>query len=86
MTEIANKIPGLGDLPVIGYLFRSRSLQKTKTELMVVVTPKIVKPLNPDQLPPLPTGPKPFMDIQKFDGKAGTSDAAKPAEPVAPKP
>jgi len=86
MTEIANKIPGLGDLPVIGYLFRSRSLQKTKTELMVVVTPKIVKPLNPDQLPALPTGPKPFMDIQKFDGKAGTSDAAKPAERVAPKP
>ncbi len=86
VTEIGNKIPGLGDLPIIGYLFRSRSLQKSKSELMVVVTPKIVRPLNPDQMPPLPTGPKPFMDIQKFDGKAGTVDSAKPAMTTAQKP
>jgi pilus assembly protein CpaC len=54
LTEIANKIPGLGDIPILGYLFKSRQLQKSKTELMVLVTPKFVKPLNPDQLPPLP--------------------------------
>jgi pilus assembly protein CpaC len=83
VTEIYNKIPGLADLPVIGYLFKSRSQQKTKTELMVMVTPKLVKPLNPDQLPALPEGPKAFLDLQKFDGKAGTVDRspAKPAEP-----
>jgi pilus assembly protein CpaC len=83
VTEVYNKIPGLGDLPVIGYLFKSRSQQKSKTELMVMVTPKLVKPLNPDQLPAMPEGPKSFLDLQKFDGKAGTVDRSpvKAAEP-----
>ncbi|MFN8008931.1 MAG: type II and III secretion system protein family protein [Terriglobia bacterium] len=74
LTEIANKIPGLGDIPIIGYLFKSRSIQKSKTELVVLVTPKFVKPLNPDQVPPLPEMPKPFLDEQKFDGKVGAVD------------
>lgn len=78
VSEIYNKIPALGDLPVIGYLFRSRQIQKSKTELLVLVTPKLVKPLNPDQLPPLPENPKPFMDIQKFDGKVGPVDGSQP--------
>ena len=52
VTEIGSKIPGLGDLPIIGYLFRSRDIKKAKTELIVLVTPKFVKPLNPDQVPP----------------------------------
>jgi pilus assembly protein CpaC len=75
LSEIYSKIPGLGDIPVLGYLFRSRQLQKSKTELMVLVTPKFVKPLNPDQLPPTPEFPKPFLDPQKFDGKVGTVDS-----------
>ena len=75
LTEVSNKIPALGDLPIIGYLFRSRQLNKSKTELLVLVTPKFVKPLNPDQLPPLPENPKPFLDPQKFDGKVGRVDS-----------
>jgi pilus assembly protein CpaC len=75
LTESANKILGLGDIPILGYLFRSRQLQKSKSELMVLVTPKFVKPLNPDQLPPIPEAPKPFLDPQKFDGKVGTVDS-----------
>ena len=75
ITEIANKIPGLGDLPIIGYLFRSRDIRKAKTELIVLVTPRFVKPLNPDQVPPLPEMPKPFLDEQKFDGKVGAVDS-----------
>jgi pilus assembly protein CpaC len=78
VSEIYNKIPALGDLPVIGYLFRSRSISKSKTELLVMVTPKLVKPLNPDQLPPLPENPKPFLDLQKFDGKVGPVDGSQP--------
>ena len=78
VSEVYNRIPALGDLPVIGYLFRSRSIQKSKTELLVMVTPKLVKPLNPDQLPPLPENPKPFLDLQKFDGKVGTVDGNQP--------
>jgi pilus assembly protein CpaC len=75
MTEVYNKIPALGDIPILGYLFKSRNIQKSKTELMVLVTPKFVRPLNPDQLPPLPENPKPFLDPQKFDGKTGPVDA-----------
>jgi pilus assembly protein CpaC len=84
LTEIANKIPGLGDIPILGYLFRSRQLQKSKTELMVLVTPKFVKPLNPDQLPPLPEAPKPFLDPQKFDGKAGRVDSGASSSRATP--
>ncbi len=74
VTEIGNKIPGLGDLPIIGYLFKSREIKKSKTELIVLVTPKFVKPLNPDQVPPVPEMPKPFLDEYKFDGKVGAAD------------
>ncbi|HVN82854.1 MAG TPA: type II and III secretion system protein family protein [Terriglobia bacterium] len=79
VTEIFSKIPAVGDIPVLGKLFQSRSLQKSKTELMVMVTPKLVKPLNPDQVPPLPETPKPFLDPQKFDGKSGKVEGGQPA-------
>lgn len=54
VTRVTNKVPGLGDLPVLGELFRSRSLNKTKTELLVLVTPRIVHPLTPSEVPPGP--------------------------------
>jgi pilus assembly protein CpaC len=52
----ANKevTPLLGDLPVIGTLFRSVRYQRKETELLVLVTPRIVAPMNPGQLPPVP--------------------------------
>jgi pilus assembly protein CpaC len=71
LNEVASKIPWLGDVPIIGKFFRSRATNKTNTELMVLVTPTVVKPLNPGQLPPLPKFPLPFMDKEKFEGKAG---------------
>jgi pilus assembly protein CpaC len=61
VTQIASRIPGLGDLPILGHLFRSRSLNKTKSELLVLVTPHVVKPLNPDQVPVGPKFPKEFL-------------------------
>ena len=45
-TEILSKIPGIGDLPVIGKLFQSKSLNKSRNELLVIVTPRIVHPLT----------------------------------------
>jgi pilus assembly protein CpaC len=41
-----DKAPGLGDMPIIGNLFRSRSFRKGETELVIVVTPYLVKPVN----------------------------------------
>jgi pilus assembly protein CpaC len=46
--------PLLGDLPVVGALFRSVRYQRKETELVVVVTPRLVEPMNPAQVPTLP--------------------------------
>jgi len=46
--------PLLGDLPVVGALFRSVRYQRKETELVVVVTPRLVEPMNPGQVPTLP--------------------------------
>jgi pilus assembly protein CpaC len=66
VTDVANKIPGLGDIPILGYLFHSKNLQKNKSELMVLCTVHRVSPAQ--QAPPGPTNPKPFLDQDKFDG------------------
>lgn len=52
LTETVSKIPGLGDIPLLGALFRSRSMNKAKTELLVLVTPEIVQPIPHGQKPP----------------------------------
>jgi len=77
LTENASKIPGLGDIPIIGRLFKSRALNKSSTELLVMVTPKLVKPLAPGQVPTMPSFEKPFLDKDKFDGKAGEAPPKK---------
>jgi Flp pilus assembly secretin CpaC len=77
LIESAAKIPGLGDIPILGALFKSKAYQRNNTELLVLVTPQLVKPLNPDQLPTAPSFPRPFLDKQKFDGKKGEIPAQK---------
>jgi pilus assembly protein CpaC len=46
VTETVNKFPVLGDIPILGALFRSSSFKKNETELVVIVTPHLVKPLD----------------------------------------
>jgi pilus assembly protein CpaC len=62
VTRLMNKVPGIGDLPVLGQLFRSVQFSKSKTELLILVTPRIVKPLAPSEIPAGPKFPSPFMD------------------------
>lgn len=52
----ANKqvTPLLGDVPVLGALFRSTRYQRRETELVVLITPRLVSPLDPDEVPALP--------------------------------
>jgi len=65
VTDINNKIPGLGDIPILGTFFRSKSAQKSKSELMVLCT---VRRISPNTEPPAPPkDPKPFLDKEKFD-------------------
>jgi pilus assembly protein CpaC len=65
VTDIYNKIPGLGDIPILGNFFRSKSLQKSNSELMVLCT---VRRISPNAEPvTLPKQPKPFLDPGQFD-------------------
>jgi len=50
LREALNKFPGLGDLPILGYLFRSQAFQKGETELLIAVTPHLAKPMAPQDL------------------------------------
>jgi pilus assembly protein CpaC len=73
-------IPILGQLPIIGNLFKTKADRKERTELLVIVTPRLVRPLNPDEVPPLPTLPGRFLpkgdDIgEQLHGGGGTVDA-----------
>jgi len=71
VTEIMSKVPGIGDIPVLGKLFQSKSLSKSKNELLVIVTPHIVHPSSPDQVPHGPNFPQPFLDqITPAEGKS----------------
>jgi pilus assembly protein CpaC len=54
LTEVASKIPGLGDIPILGKLFQSRSKQRADNELLVIVTPTLVRPLQAGQTAPPP--------------------------------
>ncbi len=90
-----SKIPGVGDLPIIGQLFRSKNINRSNTELLVLVTPRIVDPVRVATTPqPLPKLPYPNLDVKKFDKGLGAggpgqkpqeSPVAKPEEPVKPK-
>lgn len=70
----ASKIPGLGDIPVLGTMFSSTSYEREMTELVVLVTPQLVEPLEPHQVPPPPgslmTEPNDFelFALQKLEG------------------
>jgi pilus assembly protein CpaC len=46
VREVVSKFPLLGDIPILGALFRSTSFQKSETELIIIVTPRLVKPMN----------------------------------------
>ncbi len=67
VTNIENKIPGLGDIPIIGNFFKSKSAQKSNSELMVLCTVRRISPST--QTPPLPAGPVPFLNKGNFDAK-----------------
>ena len=73
------EIPGLARLPIIGHLFKTKSERAEQTELLVLITPQLVRPLNPDEVPPLPTLEQRFLprpgDIgSDIQGGGGTVD------------
>jgi pilus assembly protein CpaC len=68
-------IPILSKLPIIGTLFKSKAERSEQTELMVLITPRLVRALDPDEVPPLPTRFKPIIPPGK-GGPGGDLDGA----------
>jgi pilus assembly protein CpaC len=60
-SESLSKIPGIGNIPVIGKLFQSKQQTRNNTELMVIITPEVVRPIPAGQKVPEPNFPMPFM-------------------------
>ncbi len=81
-TENLAKTPGIGDIPILGALFRSEQFRRDETELLIVVTPYLVRPVS-DQRIPLPTDP--FMrPAPGIAGIASGNGAVAQTVPVTP--
>lgn len=82
--EDAAAIPILSRIPIIGSLFKSKADRAERTELMVLITPRLVRALEPDEVPPLPTLPRRFLPaptgVERGAPGTGTGPAPKPSE------
>jgi pilus assembly protein CpaC len=97
MQSTMQKIPGIGDIPILGYLFRSRVANKEQTELVVMITPEILSPDSTGVTNTLPRTPDTFMPpVTERQAKPplppaftpaarSQADATAPAPAVAPK-
>jgi pilus assembly protein CpaC len=66
-TDVTNALPGLGELPVIGALFKSNDFQRGESELVIIVTPYIVQPAPSPEALRLPTdGFQPATDLDRI--------------------
>lgn len=74
-----SRFPLLGDIPILGTLFRSTEYQQSKTELMIVVTPRLVKPLAPNYTLPTDSITPPSRVDLLLNGKLEGGDKNKPA-------
>jgi pilus assembly protein CpaC len=83
-NDTAN-IPFLSKIPILGNFFKSKAERLERTELMVLVTPRLVRPLDPDEVPPLPTLPGRFLPPpdatqEKPAAASGSGSGALPAD------
>ncbi|MBI1788885.1 MAG: pilus assembly protein N-terminal domain-containing protein [Acidobacteria bacterium] len=79
VIQTLTRVRGLGDLPIVGNLFRSRSTRKSNDELLVVVTPRFVRPLSPEEKAKLPDFQETFLPT------VAEQKAKKKKKPVEPK-
>jgi pilus assembly protein CpaC len=74
-TDSFSKIPVLSSLPIFGSLFKVRAESKNRSELVMMITPEVTEPLNPNDAKPMPTFPRDFLvrlepgDLKKPDKK-----------------
>jgi len=83
LTETYSKVPGIGDLPIIGKLFRSRSFNRNKSELLVIVSPELVNPIPKNGAVPEIIFPKEYIQEgrqtpPRTPGPEGTAPVVAP--------
>ncbi|PBC04067.1 secretin [Mesorhizobium sp. WSM3860] len=79
-----SRLPGLGKLPVLGPLFSSKSYQRRETDLVIIVTPYLVKPVDPSKKMVEPTdGTRPPSNADYFLNNTEEVDASAPKRPLA---
>ena len=91
--NLLDKAPGLGDVPILGNLFRSREFRRGETELVIVVTPYLVKPVDAKDIK-LPTdgykSASEFEQLLGYQNNSGDTGEARPgptsSQPEAPQP
>jgi pilus assembly protein CpaC len=66
-TDAFESTPGIASIPILGQLFKSKNVNHAAQELVVIVTPTLVDPLNDTAFPEEPKLPVPLLDYQKFD-------------------
>jgi pilus assembly protein CpaC len=94
VTSQLQKIPGIGDIPVLGLLFKSKAAQKDQTELVVMITPQILKRGSTGVSPKLPDIVEPYLPPVKKTlpapapwtpgGPNGSASMQEPAPAAAP--
>jgi pilus assembly protein CpaC len=80
-TDILNKTPGAASIPILGALFKSKNVNHSTTELVVVVTPTIVDPLTDTTMPAQPDMPIPTLNTGAFDRSLGKNRNPQPVAP-----
>jgi pilus assembly protein CpaC len=70
-TESLSKVPGIGNIPLLGKLFQSRSISRTNSELLVIVTPELVRPIAVGQ-------PVPALPFENFLSPNGPDQPSQP--------
>ena len=78
MNSTLQKIPGIGDIPILGQLFRSRAAQKNRTELVVMITPQILRSNSPGVTNQLPRLQDPFLPALPADRSTAPPPPAFP--------
>ena len=80
-TDIMEKTPGAANIPILGNLFKTKSANRSTTELIVVVTPTVVDPLTETTVPDQPVLPIKTLDTGAFDKSLGKNAVPKPVAP-----
>ncbi len=83
-TETFNKIPFIGDIPILGKFFQSKSKTRNNTELMVIVTPEIVRPMPAGKQIAMPNYPVPFLPPNTNSPMASPGQNITGPVPVSP--